>query len=170
MNSLWTLEKLSALTPSRLEVLRQNAERQGDTNLVQQCTDLQQSRKKPSRSTPPNISPVIGFHFVCQDDYEVEQLPNGDFWSGVWAISPNHCQPAKDMSGYVALHQSKKNHSYRQGLIIDWKSERRSKGGKQDGVTFLLRPFEQSMIWFGNGSGEKGYRRVTDHPSWKPPV
>jgi hypothetical protein len=171
MKHNWTFEKLTSLSPQHLDVLRQNAQSRGETELAYQCLALQESRKKrPDQTAKKILSPVVGFHFVCQDDYEVQLLQDGKFWSGVWAVDQTHCRPAKQLRGYVALHQSKRNVSYRQGLIVDWKLEARTKGSKQIGVSFLLSPFSQSLPWYGAGSGEKGYRRADDLPRWAVPA
>ena len=170
MKHNWSLEKLSALSPPKLEILRQNALRLGEVELARQCEELQQSRKVRANGLPSrNETPVVGFHFVCQNDYEVKFLPDGSFWSGVWAVDQEHCDPAIAMNGYVALHESKSQPSYRQGLIVNWKLEPRTKGAKQLGVSFHLTPLTDALDWFGSGSGEKGYRRVNDTPPWSMP-
>lgn len=167
---IWSLEKLAALSPQRLEVLRQNALKAEDSPLAALCADLQQSRR-PKTSTPlRNVSPVIGFHFVCDDDYEVTLADGGKVWSGVWAIDQSHCDGAISMKGYVALHSSKRQMSYRQGTIVGWEMKERTKGTRQLGVSFLLLPFEEQLPWFGSGSGEKGYRRTSDSPAWEPKI
>jgi hypothetical protein len=72
------------------------------------------------------------------------------------------------MRGYVALHKSRATSSHRQGTIVGWREEQRTKGAKQVGISFLLVPFDEPQPWFGGGAGEKGYRRVTDLPAWVP--
>ncbi|WP_299643831.1 hypothetical protein [Devosia sp.] len=126
-----------------------------------------QEQRRPRRAGGA-VSPVIGFHFKCQSDYEVTLLPDGRFWSGVWAVDEDLCQPAIQLGGYVALHSAKREKSYRQGTLIDWKTEARTKGKTAMGVSFLLKPFDEPLVWFGNGSGERGYRRVDDKPTWVP--
>lgn len=168
MKHSWTLEKLSALSSDRLENLRQNALRAGDAKLAGECSDLQQSRKPGNANGGRSEAPVVGFHFVCDNDYEVIPADNGRFWSGVWAVDQSHCDPAIAMRGYVALHETKRQNSYRQGYIVGWEVQKRSKGTTAVGVSFLLQPFEQPMRWYGHGAGEKGYRRTTDSPPWNP--
>jgi len=111
---------------------------------------------------------VVGFHFVCQNDYEVVPAEGGRFWSGVWAVDQSHCDPAMAMRGYVALHESKREESYRQGYIKGWELQERSKGSTPIGVSFLLEPFDKRLPWYGQAAGEKGYRRVSDSPPWNP--
>lgn len=156
--------KLLSLTPERLEILRQNAARRGEAELVRRIETIQQSRK-PIRQAVRN-SPVIGFHFKCESDYEVTPDGPDRFWSGVWVVAEDLCTPAVELGGYVALHASKRERSYRQGTIIDWKVEPRSKGTTPMGITFLLHAFDEPQPWFGTGTGEKGYRRIDDLPSW----
>jgi hypothetical protein len=123
--------------------------------------------KRP-RDPVANTSPVVGFHFVCEADYEVTPAENGKFWSGVWVVKEGLCQPAIDLKGYVALHSAKSEPSYRQGRIVGWKMERRSKGKTEMGISFLLEPLPHSFVWFGEGAGERGYRRLEDQPRYQP--
>lgn len=166
MPVVWTTEKLLALEPVRLDIVRRNAQREGNIDLVQAIEAIQASRK--ARPSIRNESPVVGFHFKCEDDYEVTLTPTGDFWSGVWVVDEELCEPAREASGYVALHSAKRELSYRQGTILDWKSEPRTKGKTPTGISFLLRPFPDRLTWFGTGTGEKGYRRLDDEPRWVP--
>ena len=169
MAPVWTTEKLLALEPAKLERLRHNALVRDEAGLAAQCLDIQQSRKanlpKASRKA---LDPVVGFHFVCKDDYEVTLEADGSFRSGVWAVDSDHCDPAIELGGYVALHDSKQNPSYRQGKIIGWTYKERSKGSTAMGVEFHLSPLGEPIHWYGRGSGERGYRRVTDTPRWTP--
>lgn len=66
------------------------------------------------------------------------------------------------------MHSAKREPSYRQGTLIDWKVEKRTKGKTAIGVSFLVEPFAEQLNWFGNASGEKGYRRLSDQPVWVP--
>ena len=164
----WTDEKLAALPPAKLEIVRQNAVRAGQTELVRRIEALQQARR-PHRAVSGE-TPVIGFHFVCPEDYEVTLLPNGQFSSGIWYVKENHCEPALQMRGYVALHHSRSSLSHRQGTIVGWKPELRTKGKKQHGITFVLEPFDDRLRWYGEATGERGYRRVSDPPPWTPKI
>ncbi len=165
--NFWTIERLSALPAEKLESLKINALAKSEATLLERIDDLQNARRK-DRGGGGTGSPVIGFHFVCPDDYEVDLLADGRFWSGVWAVATAHCAPAVEMKGYVALHKSRSVLSHRQGTVIDWKTETRTKGKTPMGVSFLVRPFEESLQWFGEAAGERGYRRVDDKPAWLP--
>ena len=170
MPPIWTTEKLLALEPTKLERLRLNAMAKGELDLAQQCTEIQKGRKAnlPTSSRKP-LDPVVGFHFVCKGDYEVTLEDDGSFRSGVWAVDSDHCDPAIELGGYVALHDNKQALSYRQGKIIGWTRKERSKGSTAMGVEFHLLPLSEPVRWYGRGSGERGYRRVTDAPQWEPP-
>lgn len=166
---IWDDVRLLALPPDRLEVLRRNAVDKGDTALSDRIREIQESRKpkKLTAASGPK-SPVVGFHFKCENDYEVTLTPDGKFWSGVWAVDESLCDPAIVLGGYVALHRSKKDRSYRQGTLVDWKVQPRTKGKTPVGVSFLVVPFDESFPWYGNATGERGYRRVADLPEWIP--
>ena len=165
----WDDKNLMALPPDRLEVVRRHAVDKGETALVNLIEQIQQSRK-PKKLGPAvgPKSPVIGFHFKCENDYEVTLTQDGNFWSGVWAIDDSLCAPAIRLGGYVALHHSKKQLSYRQGTLVDWQIQARTKGKTPMGVSFLVVPFDESLPWYGNAAGERGYRRVADQPEWTP--
>ncbi len=59
---------------------------------------------------------VVGIHLICRLDLNVEDFSNGHFKSGYWKISERHARTAQ----YLALHESKSQQSYRQGVIEDW--------------------------------------------------
>lgn len=163
-------EKLISLAPARLEDLRRRAVLASETSLVDQIVQIQSLRRPEKRPRDPatSSSPVVGFHFKCVADYEVVPAENGRFWSGVWVVRESLVQPAIDLKGYVALHSSKGEPSYRQGTIVAWRVEKRSKGKTQMGVSFLLEPLSSAFEWFGEGSGERGYRRLEDTPRYQP--
>lgn len=170
MPLIWTIEKLLALEPARLEQVRQNALKRSELDLAQQCADIQKGRKANLPTADKKaLDPVVGFHFVCKGDYEVTLEADGSFRSGVWAVDSDHCDPAIELGGYVALHDSKQTPSYRQGKIIGWKLKERSKGSTAMGVEFHVVPMSEPIHWYGRGSGERGYRRVNDAPQWTAP-
>jgi hypothetical protein len=162
----WTQEKLIALEPKGLENVRVGATKRGDKELAAWCDEIQLARKKPTLRVSDS---VIGFHFICHAEYEVTELPDGTFWSGVWAVKEDHCDIAMELGGYVALHESKLVLSYRQGKIVEWKLEPRTKGKTAMGISFLLEPLTEALRWYGNASGERGYRRLSDSPKWTVP-
>lgn len=92
---------------------------------------------------------VVGIHLVCRKDLNVEDLDDGYFKSGYWKIAERHARTAQ----YLALHESKSQQSYRQGVIEDWKrSEERP-----NRIIFYIKATDELKEWVGGGSGEKGY-------------
>jgi len=165
----WSDQALLELEAARLEIVRSNALKRGENELALRIEALQRARAATKTGGAPS-SPVVGFHFTCVDDYEVIEQSDGTFWSGVWTVAEVLCEPARELKGYVALHASKRENSYRQGTIIDWRNEKRTKGKSPMGISFLLEPFETSLPWYGRGAGERGYRRLDDHPKWQMPT
>lgn len=160
----WTDEMLIALEPAKLEQVRLNAQERGEYALSNRCLAIQQTRR-PLRNS---ANPVVGFHFLCRGDYEVTEVNDGKFWSGVWVVGEEHCEPAIRLRGYIALHSSRTALSYRQGQILDWKLEPRTKGKTAMGISFLADPVIPPQRWYGDATGEKGYRRLSDAPGWAP--
>lgn len=92
---------------------------------------------------------VVGIHLVCRQRLRVEELGNGEFKSGHWKISESSANTAQ----YLALHESKNQPSYKQGIIEKWKrSEERP-----DRITFYVKATDEQKEWVGGGTGEKGY-------------
>jgi hypothetical protein len=79
------------------------------------------------------------------------------FWTGIWAVSEAHWAPALAVGAYVALHESKAELSYRQGLLKGWRREARHGKAIPSGIVFLVEPSGIPLPWRGDGSGEKGY-------------
>jgi hypothetical protein len=95
------------------------------------------------------IKKVLGIHLVCRQDRNVDNLGDGYFKSGYWRIAERHAKTAK----YLALHESKNQLSYRQGIIEDWKPDPERPGR----IFFHIKATETTMKWVGDGYGEKGY-------------
>ena len=74
---------------------------------------------------------------------------------------------AKDAVKYgsvVALHVSKREDSYLQGVVLDWRKSPRDphynseiETKTDEGIDFLIKVDGVSLKWIGDGSGEKGY-------------
>jgi len=92
---------------------------------------------------------VLGIHLICHNNLNVEDLENGYFKSGHWKIAERHPNTAQ----YLALHESKNQQSYRQGIIESW--ERCSEC--PDRITFYVKATNEPVEWKGGGTGEKGY-------------
>jgi hypothetical protein len=96
------------------------------------------------------MSRVIGMHFVCRDDLNVDDHGDGTFETGFWAVAIKHA----DTVEYVALHEAKDQLSYRQGRVIDWFTV--AYEGRER-VVFVVRQEGPTRPWMGGGAGEKGY-------------
>ena len=59
---------------------------------------------------------VVGIHLVCRKGLNVEDFGNEYFKSGHWKISESSAKTAQ----YLALHESKNQSSYKQGVIENW--------------------------------------------------
>jgi hypothetical protein len=167
----WTPEFIAALDLPKLQSLRANASRLNEQGIVDICNaELEQRKpqKRPRSETEESVPSrkgqcVVGFHFVCANDKGVMQNPDGTFWSGTWVVNRAHVDRAIEVKGYFALHSSKSELSYRQGVIKAWrKAERERQYGEQPtkvevGIDFLIEPTSEPYQWIGTGSGEKGY-------------
>ena len=92
---------------------------------------------------------VLGIHLVCRQGLNVEDLDNGYFKSGHWKIAESSAISAQ----YLALHESKNQPSYKQGIIEKWeRSEERP-----DRIIFYIKATDEPKEWVGGGTGEKGY-------------
>lgn len=92
---------------------------------------------------------VVGIHLVCRQGLNVEELGNGYFKSGHWKIAERRAETAQ----YLALHESKNQPSYKQGIIENWQ---RSKE-RPERITFYVKATNEQKEWVGSGAGEKGY-------------
>ena len=107
--------------------------------------------------------PVIGFHFVCENDRGVKVNPDGTFLTGTWVVDKRHAERAMKLKGYVALHSTRASPSYRQGTIKAWRLvDREKQYGDQpariaSGIEFIVQPTAEPYVWVGDGTGEKGY-------------
>jgi hypothetical protein len=164
----WTPEKLTALNVDQLKSLRENAEKLGGQNVVELC-DVELAKRKPKKiieSSAHHTSDdaVIGFHFVCDRGQGVTKNSDGTHWTGTWVVDKCHAERAAKIGAYVALHETKSETSYLQGLVKDWrvsKRERQYAEGQttktETGIDFLFEITDISYQWVGGGSGEKGY-------------
>jgi hypothetical protein len=157
-------EKLASLSRDQLINLRANAERLQVTALVVRC-DLTLLAKPAPRAAFRGVSRehkdqdfVHGYHFVCSKDRGVIDNPDGTFWSGSWVVAEEQVKRSLQYGAYLALHEAKRDQSYRQGEIIAYRTSSRSMIDKDEtGIEFQVRTSDQSVEWNGGGSGEKGY-------------
>jgi len=97
---------------------------------------------------------VLEIHVICHKNLNVKDLGHGYFKSGNWRVAECHAKRAKlEKDVYLALHESKNQPSYRQGIIEDW--EGCSEEPKR--IIFEVKATDEPMEWKGGGTGEKGY-------------
>lgn len=92
---------------------------------------------------------VIGIHLVCRNSLNVTDSRDGYFYSGYWKIAEHHAKTAQ----YLALHESKAQQSYKQGVIKDWELSEQRPGR----IIFHVKTTDTPYEWVGGGTGEKGY-------------
>jgi hypothetical protein len=149
----WTRERIAELpTIKSVKNLQENARKQGNNAVVDLCdADL-------ARRTSRHNRVVVGFHFVCDKDNGVRPSSDGTIWTGTWVVDKVHAKRAKKIGAYVALHETKAEPSYRQGIIKGWSRGRRGPEAKREfGIDFLFEPTNEPREWNGVQSGEKGY-------------
>ena len=168
----WDSEKISALSDDELSSLAANAVRLKNQTII----DLSkaETEKRDANRAPRRISRTLTtkkgkyvseFHFVCPRELGTTRNSDGTFWSGTWVVAEDNARGAAKHASIVALHVSKSEHSYLQGMVLDWRKSPRDPhyNGEletkiDEGIDFLLRPTDRPVKWFGDGSGEKGYR------------
>lgn len=163
----WTIEKLSALELTRLKVVRENAARNGVVDLVAMCDAAIDLRKPtPSSRTRKTTDTEIGdlvteYHFVCRNDRGVKFNSDGTFWSTSWVVAEAVLRKSMKYGAKFALHNSKAEPSYRQGVIRDYQCiDDFADGEVESRIDFLVMPDDIPLDWAGSGAGEKGYKRV----------
>ncbi len=81
--------------------------------------------------------------------------PDGTFWSGIWIVARVHSERAPKVGAYLALHETKTEPSYRQGLITDWRRGTRAEGKIGEGMEFLVRPRTAPTTGSALGRGKR---------------
>ena len=170
----WSPERVAALSVEDIKALRINAEKNGASDLVNLCEAELVKRRPPrlvrAKTTGTRSSKsdtVYGFHFTCDRERGVTKNADGTVWTGVWVVDKVHAERAAKIGAYVALHESKVEQSYLQGIVKDWRMAPRDRQYAEDretkikeGVEFLLELTPKSHEWVGDGTGEKGYNRI----------
>jgi hypothetical protein len=166
----WTAERIAGLTADQLKALRHNAAKARAQRTVDLC-DAELARRRVARTRRPNSyrqthlgETVYGFHFVCPTEKGITRNLDGTVWTGTWVVDRNHAERAVRIGGYVALHTTKSNLSYLQGIVRDWRIQEREPTYSEGqhvktkfGVDFLIELTGEPLEWQGDGSGEKGY-------------
>jgi hypothetical protein len=168
----WTSERIAELSIEQVKTLRENAKKQGSNAVIEMC-DAEIGRRTPARNKAPRVSAksetrddgvVMGFHFVCDRGKGVTSNPDGTIWTGTWVVDQVHAARGEKIRAYVALHATKAEPSYLQGIIKGWRRVAREQEyaeGRpvkiENGIDFLLEPTSEPYQWNGDGAGEKGY-------------
>lgn len=172
----WTAEKLRTLSLKELKSLRDNAASRNAPDIVAICAVELANRNEPvGRSAPAGrskpkakaaaVSPVqsnayfvAAYHFVCRDDKGVRDLPDGRFTTAAWAVSESVIAESLKHGALLALHETKEEPSFRQGKIVSFERVNTYDGHQEQKIGFLVEPTSDAVAWFGEGTGEKGYR------------
>jgi hypothetical protein len=171
MVAAWTPERIAELSIEDVKKLRENAKKLASSQVVDLC-DADIARRAPLRSKlPPTRATsesrfgqvVAGFHFVCDKGKGVSNNPDGTIWTGTWVVDQAHAERGEKIAAYVALHTTKAEPSYLQGIIRGWRKTMREQQyaeGRpvkiESGIDFLLEPTTEPYQWEGDGAGEKG--------------
>lgn len=166
----WDPERISNLDTGNVRSLRENALRLGQQSVVDLC-NAELERRKPAKSSKLSKadedrsgSHVSEFHFVCPAELNVIPNTDGTKWTGTWVVAEAHAIAAEKYASIVALHVSKAEKSYLQGVVKGWRKSQRAKKYSGDqptkidmGIDFLIEPISSPLPWKGDGAGEKGY-------------
>lgn len=97
----------------------------------------------------------VGIHLVCRDDRGVTELEDGTFETRAWRVNEKWVRSA----AYVALHQRKRDASYRQGRLLEFRYDIRL----PDRFVFVVQPMDDigPVSWPGtpHGAYPVGIRR-----------
>lgn len=166
----WSKDKIAALSNAEIKSLRENAGQKGRQDIIDIC-DEELTRRRPVR-TKKTIGTtedrkgqyVCEFHFVCPSELGITQNQDGTSWTGTWVVAERYAELGERYGAVVALHISKAESSYLQGVIKDWRKsprQRRYTGEqltqREEGIDFLLQTFDTPLPWKGDATGEKGY-------------
>ena len=153
-------EKIASMTSEDIQTLLSNAERLDAQDVAELCrVELEKrSPKKARRLGPRSKGHVAGYHFVCSDDQGVTVDAANRFRSKSWVVAEHNVVESISHGAYLALHESKSEPSYRQGIIIGYEVTSRDFVGKDNtGIEFLVEADDTRREWVGEGTGEKGY-------------
>lgn len=176
----WSAERLRAMETPQLKQLLANAQKRDASALAALCEEVLSERSPAARSSISSGRTASGaarpsggkrsgsdvvreFHFVCENDRGVTTDGEGFFWTGSWIVSEDEVIKAMEAGAKVALHESRTEMSYRQGKILDYRKTARDMVKKRNiGIEFLVAADDVPLAWFGDGTGEKGYRWASD--------
>ena len=161
----YTSEKLKALNSKELSQLRQNALTRTVMELVFLCDAeiLERTSKNPAQAISKESQKLEGFvteyHFVCHSNEGVKCNSDGTFFSRSWAVSEQILKRSIKHGTRLYLHSARAEPSYRQGKVVAYKNVQALGAGKvRDRIEFCIESDDQTGEWFGNATGERGYR------------
>lgn len=165
----WTAERIAQLNQDDIKALRENATRYKRGAIIELC-DAELASRRPQRAKKvgntrrSDRDVVHGFHFVCSNEQGVTRNIDGTVWTGTWVVDKIHAERATKIGAYVALHASRSDPSYLQGIVRDWRPRKRAPQYADDrparipfGVEFLIELINEPKQWQGDATGEKGY-------------
>jgi hypothetical protein len=168
----WTVEKIAGKSTDEIKTLRENAIKHAAHDVLSLCDDELARREPPRVKQPRPEGPredraghfVSEFHFVCPNELGVTRQADGLVRSGTWVVAEANAELALRNGSIVALHSSKTEPSYLQGVIKAWEKRPREPRYAEDqlvktefGIDFLFKPNDLALPWVGEGAGEKGY-------------
>ena len=148
------IDRLLQMSDSQLRQIIENAQKRGRSDVASTCEEILDQRHPPKMQANQIITE---FHFVCRKGMNLSPFEGGFFRSGQWVVAEEHCERAKKYGSIVALHVDKSQSSYFQGLIVDYRRVFNDRTQRWR-VEFILQPTADSLPWYGDGSGERGYR------------
>ena len=146
--------RLEQFSDIDLRQVKENAMNRGRLDVAKICDDIL-SERKLSRSTKGAL--VTEFHFICRKGLNLSHFGGRLFKSGEWAVAEKHWEPAKQNGSLVALHEERSQSSYFQGKIVDYEKVL-DVGTQRWKVIFIVDPTCESLLWFGESTGERGYK------------
>lgn len=155
---IWSIEKVQNLDTERVKSLRANALRLGEDEVASLCDQVLVERKviksKPNRH-------IAELHYHCPSRLNLTQVADGRFRSGNWVIAEQHCDSVVKNGAILALHENRSSKSFFQGRIIDWETappEIKPSELEFHRAIFLVEPTSEPLDWFGEATGERGYK------------
>lgn len=167
----WTIEQIARLSNDQIGILRENAERFAQLEIIDLCVE-ELSRRKSIRAAKKTVNVkndrrghyVSELHFVCPSELGITRNRDGTIWTGTWVVAEEHAERAVKFGSSISLHSSRAELSYLQGKVKAWrKSPRQLRySGQQrtqvdEGIDFLFEPSGSPLPWKGDATGEKGY-------------
>ncbi|MBV9461278.1 MAG: hypothetical protein JO141_27715 [Bradyrhizobium sp.] len=131
----WTPEEIAKRTTDQIKTIKENAARQNRSDIVALCDAELEARRpaRPARTASAgereaNAGKYVSeFHFVCPNELGVTRNSDGSVWTGTWVVAEENARNAEAHGAVVALHTSKAEPSYLQGVVKAWRKSLREK-------------------------------------------